>query len=32
MIDKYILFSVAGTLYALPTERIAHIEMERPGR
>jgi purine-binding chemotaxis protein CheW len=27
MIDKYILFSVAGTLYALPTERIAHIEM-----
>jgi len=27
MSDKYILFSVAGTSYALPTERIAHIEM-----
>jgi len=27
MSDKYILFSVAGTLYALATERIAHIEM-----
>jgi purine-binding chemotaxis protein CheW len=27
MTDKYILFSVAGTTYALATERIAHIEM-----
>ena len=27
MTDKYILFSVAGTSYALSTDRIAHIEL-----
>jgi purine-binding chemotaxis protein CheW len=27
MIDNYILFGVAGTTYALPADRIAHIEM-----
>ena len=27
MIDKYILFTVAGTSYALPSDCIAHIEM-----
>lgn len=27
MSDKYILFTVAGTSYAVETERIAHIEM-----
>jgi purine-binding chemotaxis protein CheW len=25
--DHYILFSVAGTTYALPSEQVAHVEM-----
>lgn len=27
MTDKYILFTIAGTSYALPTQNIAHVEM-----
>lgn len=27
MTDQYVIFSVAGTSYALPSEQIAHIEM-----
>lgn len=27
MTDKYILFSLAGTTYALPTSDVAHVEM-----
>jgi len=27
MTDHYIVFSIAGTAYALPSEQIAHVEM-----
>ena len=27
MTDNYILFTVAGTAYALPSQAVAHVEM-----
>jgi purine-binding chemotaxis protein CheW len=27
MTDQYVIFSIAGTFYALPSEQIAHVEL-----